>query len=259
MNYSLNQLVINNLDDIDVNNVKNYYRYNEIDFYYKKHDNSDRLLVSFHGANTGTITLPLPIFRCYNWKYNMLCISDKLLELHTDLRLTWYLSPKKSNIHNTYIEIIKRFLKMYTNVIFYGSSGGGFPSTLYSSIFHKKMFIQNSQIYLEKYGVYFKKMLEIFKLDVCDFNEVNGEQIINNYGCPSKSIIYCNVNDKHHYECHFLPFLKFINDNNLNINNTFVFVDFIGEDVVLPKTHHNIQLPNTKTVNEIINELFMCD
>ena len=260
MNYGLNLLVINNLNDIDENNVKNYYRYNEIDFYYKKYDNSDRLIVSFHGAIPGIVIQQLPVFRSYNWKYNVLCISDKLLELYPDLHLAWYLSPKSSNIHNTYVEIIQRFLQIYTNVIFHGCSGGGFPSFLYSSLFHKKMFVQNSQFYLEKYSLHFTKMLQILKLNILsDFNELTGEQIITNYGCPSKAIIYCNKNDKIHYESHFLPLYNFIIDNNLNTNNTFVFFSFIGDEPVTPKTHHHVQLPNTKSIHEIINELFMCD
>jgi len=92
MNYHLQECRINTLNEIgDESDNSKYYRYNEIDFYYKKHDTSDRLLVSFHAANANTNKAPLPIFRGYNWKYNMLCISDKLLELSDDINLAWYL------------------------------------------------------------------------------------------------------------------------------------------------------------------------
>ena len=88
MNYGLTKQTIPSLSDVDYSNTC-YYNYNGIDFYCKKHDDSDQLVVSFHGAvspKNGVKQL-LPVFRGYNWSRNMLCFSDKLLEEYIDIEI----------------------------------------------------------------------------------------------------------------------------------------------------------------------------
>jgi hypothetical protein len=258
MNYNLTQQNIDNLNDINENNTKIYYKYRLIDFYYKKKDNSDKLLITFHGSNTANTKIgranPIPIFRCYCWNYNILCISDVLLELYPNINLGWYLSPLNTNIKQTYIEIIQFFLNKYKNVIFYGSSGGGFPSLLFSSYFQKKAFIQNSQIYLNKYFNIFDRILKETNMKITDIDEINGEQIIQNYGLPQHLIFYCNTNDTHNYTKHYLPFLEFINQNNWNKN--FTFIHFLGDPPIPPQSDHNVNFPSNSNIFDSINELF---
>jgi hypothetical protein len=249
--YNFNKVVLQTLKEMDENNSKIYYRYHEIDFYYKKHDDNDRLVVSFHGAKN---TEPLPLFRGYNWPYNVLCISDKLLELNPNIRLAWHLSPKDTNIKEVYTEIIQNFLTKYDNVIFYGSSGGGFPALLFSSYFHKKCIIQNAQIYLEKFLYLKYTILNINPTS--EFNETNGEEIIEKYGVPSMAVIMCNINDTHHYEQHYLPFFEYINKNNLG--SYFQGLDFIGHEPVPPQNHHHVNIPSTmKNILECLDSVFL--
>lgn len=256
MNYNLNKIEIINFNEIDETNIQNYYRYNNVDFYYKKNNISDKLIVSFHGAIRGNnIRQPLPVFRSFNMKkYNLLSISDALLELYENLDLGWFLYSKQSTIGNTYIEIIKFFLTKYSNVIFSGSSGGGFPSLLYSSYFYKKALIYNSQFYLDKYYDKLKKIIDTLEIEISDFEQTNCEEIIKKYNLPFCAIIYCNINDTHHYEYHFMQFRKFIFDNNLDSN--FKFIEFVGNEPEHQKSHHHILLPNTTTDNICIDELF---
>jgi hypothetical protein len=250
--YNFTKVELQTLEEIDENNSKIYYRYNEIDFYYKKHDNSDRLVVCFHGAVRSQENLP--VFRGYNWPYNVLCISDKLLELYPTLGLAWYLSPKDPNIKKVYIDIIQNFLPKYQNVIFNGSSAGGFPALLFSSYFHKKCIIQNAQIYLKNFYSALSKILNLLELKSNEM-ETNGEEIIETYGVPSRAVIMCNKKDSHHYEKHYLPFYEYINKNNLD--SYFQFFDFIGCEPVPPHTHHHINLPSTmKNIRECLDELF---
>ena len=193
MNYNLNKVILSKLGDVKEFDNKKYYRYNEIDFYFKGHDESDKLLVSFHAANAGNaqnIKAPLPIFRGFNWEYNVLCISDKLIELYPELSLGWYLSPLESNIMDTYVEIIGLFLDTYKNVVFTGTSGGGFPSLLFSSYFKKKALIQNSQIYLENYYSKLNDILHALSIKQTDLSITNGEDIVVKYGNPFMVFIY---------------------------------------------------------------------
>jgi hypothetical protein len=139
-------------------------------------------------------------------------------------------------------------------VVFHGSSGGGFPSLYFSSYFHKKALIQQAQIYLNNYYNIFDSFLKELNLQISDFNEINGEQVLSNLGLPKHLVFYCNSNDKHHYEKHFLPFLNYVSKNNWNTN--FTFIEFIGDNPIPPQTHHIIQVPKNVNIIDSIKSLF---
>ena len=137
-------------------------------------------MISFHGLTRNKFNdlVPLPVFRSfYNKEYNTLSLSDKLLEDYSDkkLFLSWFVSPSNTNYFERYIEIIQFFINKYEKIIFYGSSGGGFPSLLFASHFNKTALIFNSQLYLEKYW-YFKEFINIVQPSI-DNNNYNIEYI----------------------------------------------------------------------------------
>jgi hypothetical protein len=235
---------ISSFSDIDDTN-NYYYKYKSIDFLYKKYDNSERLLICFHGARCKAT---LPIFRGYNWNYNILSISDKVLELHEELELAWYLTPDNQTI---YKEIIAFFVEKYKNCVFFGSSGGGYPALLYASIFHKKAFIQNSQLYIHKYH-YRKNLCKIYS-DI-EMGDYDIEESIAKYGLPEKAYIYVNERDSDHYNNHFLSFKTFILSNKFNAH--FMFHSFVGEEPVPPQNHHHVQLPVGLSLHTIISDIF---
>ena len=266
MNYNLTRCIISDMSDLsemDLSNTKIYYRLSEIDFYFKKQDENDRLIITFHGF--GGIDCPKPIFRGYNWDYNVLAISDKLLELFPELGLAWYLSSKKYDFQKIYIDIIDYFVQKYTNIIFVGSSGGGFPALLYSCYFHKKAFIQSAQLYLDKYQYTFNvdnhqldKITERLEMEQSESKEMihGAEQIVQRYGLPSLAYIYCNTRDERHHIPHFCRFQEFVRKQN--ISSHFRLIDFYGKDLEPPQTdHHQIQTPpHLKHAGLILDELF---
>jgi hypothetical protein len=250
MNYGFNKKYIKTLDEVDMENNKDYYRYNEIEFYYKKNDNSNNLVVSFHGARSDNV--PIPIFRFCDRSYNILCFSDKLLEIHDGkLKIGWFLSPKGTNFHNKYFSIIQFFINKYNNTVFVGASAGGLMALICASRFNKAAVLHSSQLYLKNY--YTSSIINLVNATNIDVNEVNAEEVIKTYGLPKKVYISCNRRDVHHYTMHFAPFKTFIFDNGYGSN--FNFVEFEGVDPIPPKTHHHIQNPPGINIDKIINQI----
>ena len=189
---------------------------------------------------------PLPVFKGYNYdnnEYDVLCISDILLKKynHKKLLLSWFLSTKNNNYFNKYIGLFEKIFhdNKYAKIVFCGSSGGGYPSLIFSSYFANKYnciaLIQNCQIYLDKHN-YFEKMINIIP-DI-DYRDV--ENFIKTHTPPN--ILYIqNINDLHHYNNHFLPFCEFY--ENLYGEKCIKKIPFVGREPINNKTHHHINLP----------------
>jgi len=199
-------------------------------------------LVSFHGAvKPGT---KLPVFRFYNKKFqnfDMLCLFDKLIQDYKSkkLRLGWYLNPTHIEI---YTEIIKAFSQKYDKMLFYGSSGGGSPAIYFASLFGQYCQVSNSQIYLPKYGHYD----DLVKLGL-DYNR-DLEKVLLEHK-PAKIVIFQNKADAKHYNEHFLPFVKFLEENlEPEIYKTIVFNKRAEKS-------HNVLVPSN-TVDYYINNYF---
>lgn len=200
------------IDDISNDLVigKYHYIYKNIDFLYNK-ENKKNLLITFHGSRKKTTQLP--IFRYYNDEYNdydIISFSDPLPKYNNDIELGWYIKNEYLDTPNLLIEIISQILyfNKYNNVIFYGSSGGGYISLILGSYFEKFVLITNSQIYLEKY-FYYNKLKKI----VNDISYVNVNDYLKIHK-PKKIFLYQNKNDIEHYSDHCLNFIN----NNLNID-----------------------------------------
>jgi len=261
MNYNLIKTDIEVLSEVDLNNITKYYRFKETDFYFKKYDNTDRLVVSFHGSRETAkgIYAPLPIFRGFDWKFNMLCISDKLLNI-VDVNVShigWFLSPSGSGFHETYVDIISFFLDKFQNIVFTGTSAGGFPSLLYSSYFKKKGITSNAQLYLNKgwpntfINNMEKSLNKQFEIKTC-------EDIIKNFGCPRKFICYSNEDDNLSYTVHFIPFKEYLTTNNYITH--FGMRNFKGKESSYP---HGINVPDgtlyTQEIEKLLNFNPICE
>jgi hypothetical protein len=149
-------------------------------------------------------------------------------------------------------------MKKYKNVIFTGSSGGGYPSLYFSSYFNKIALISNSQIYLEEYynflNILKKKLIENNDELLYDHKNIE-KQIINNY--PLMIYLYNNIKDDDLINipnAYYIPFLKFIKDNNLNnILELKLFEGIIEYNS--KKTQHSIIFPDNKLHISIIEEI----
>lgn len=255
--YNLHKQEIATLDEVDMYNTQKYYRYKTVDFLYKRNDTTDRLVIAFHGSicKMNGSRQQTPIFRLYNYKYNLLCISDKMLELYPQLNIAWYTSDKSSGIFDTYVEIIQAHLEKFSNVIFYGASAGGFPALLFSAYFKNKVLIVNSQLYIKKWQNVFKNIIDAVNKSEFEMTDCDCEKIIEKYGPPCIAYIFCNRNDVSNYKYHYIPFQKFIQRKKLEHN--FNFIDFIGRDPIPPETHHGIQYPGDEKLAENLEKIFL--
>lgn len=212
----------------DLNNIADqpcHYKYESIDFYYNRNTNIKKyLIVSFHGGIYPTT--PIPVFRSYNLKYDnadILSISDRLVEqYYGKVALGWFLSTTKHDYDAIYTAIIAHIGSKYDDIIFFGTSGGGFPSLYYACKFRQICLIGNPQIYLEKFQQRIADLNKILENDNDNLIQINIEEyMINN---PPKYIYYSiNQADNHHYNVHAMPFFDFcarIDFTNLN-NMTF--------------------------------------
>ena len=256
--YEFTQTLIDSLDEIDLyKSNKLYYTYKGCDFYYKRVDSSEKLVVGFHGSVN--LNISIPVFRYFELKLNMLCICDMLVKTHRDknLECAWYLSKKGSNYNDIYTEILSHFIKptLYTNVIFAGSSAGGFASIYYAIHFNSTALVMNSQFYLDRYGK-FKELTKIIGLSGSDFTNFYMEDIIKEKGLPKKLIIYMNTRDNHMYNKQYIPFKEFLEGLN-TINTIIEFNEFYGRDPepTSKNGHHNIQLPGNMKVYDIISTI----
>ena len=255
---------VSTLEDVD-GSGDSYHNYKGVHFYYRKHDESDRLIVTFNGAmyrdpNSPTGMVLLPIFRGHDWNYNVLCMSDKLLEDFSNkkLELGWFLSPRGSNYLHVYTEIIGHVIQSHTDVIFYGSSAGGFPALHYACVFSKKSLVLNAQFYIDRYALFPHFTATTGMKLAHDFDEHDLEDIIAKHGPPLRAHIWCNANDINHMTNHFMPFKQFVeNDEREKLKEKFTFTAFTNEEAPpLGKTHHHDMLPTGVSMNAAIDRLF---
>jgi hypothetical protein len=120
------------------------------------------LFCPFHGSIKPGKT-PLPVFRLYDLNIpnqpNLLCFSDRLLQVYEEenLELGWYLDTKNVKQQSTIEKITLHYAKLVDakNIIFFGTSGGGFLSVLMASRLGQTAVVSNSQFFLEKHPAYY--------------------------------------------------------------------------------------------------------
>jgi hypothetical protein len=248
---------INKLDDVTNDKSIHYVydiQYTKVHFLYRPIQNSKGLLVAFHGArfpDPETGMPPLPLFRGYNYPEKMtnvsvLSICDPILYEYSanELRLSWYLDTVRFQITKPVTDIVERIRKLEgnDNIVFFGTSGGGFPAIKYAGIFNQKALLSNSQLMLDKYS-YFNEFIKILAK--------NGDKIVESPnicrhlardGFPQKIILYVNKSDTDHLEMHAEPLCNGLKENGkLNILD---YHPFEGLQPPPGKTAHHVQWPS---------------
>ena len=247
--YGYNVNKIQTLNDIS-NNGSFWYEYKNLNFLSKCNSINKNLVVVFHGGipeNTRNV------FRGYDFvieNTDIVCVSNMLTNIYPDLRVSWYLSSKKYDVHGLCMELFRYLLdnKTYKNVIFTGSSAASYPSMRYACIFNKTAIISNPQIYLELNSLY-KNAKNRINRENDDFiyDERDIENIIKN-NKPQKIILYQNTLDTDNYSI----FVEFMNNV---FSDIFEFIPFKGPDVCAPdKTQHHYNFPNNKNHLTILKE-----
>ncbi|KZX16124.1 hypothetical protein MBCUT_09900 [Methanobrevibacter cuticularis] len=137
--------------------------------------------------NSGPKATYPPIFNRWSWnkdfEESVLFYNDPTLYLNNEVKLGWGVGFKE----DYYLEIISKIIKLFAkgnnisnnDILFYGSSGGGFTSIILATLIKKsKVFVNNSQLILKNYyhkNVY-KRMIK-----AC-FGDLDIDTIYEKYG-----------------------------------------------------------------------------
>ena len=252
--YGLRKCQLMNLENID-NDSKKYYNYKNLNFLCNLKKGNKFIIIIFHGSVKGYGTDRI-IFRGYNYSIHesdIVCISDYLLNVYSEYQVNWTLSTEKyNNLDSIYTEIINYLInsKKYKNIIFTGTSAGGYPSLKFASKYNSIALISNSQIYLEKCLIFneLKEMLSKYN-DNLIYSEKNIESILKK-SKPKKIILYNNKKDGT-YIRDTIPFIDFIYKNKLGDILELNLFDYNG---IILKTQHHIQFPNNIKHQQVLSD-----
>ena len=187
--------------------------------------NSDKLVVFFNGA-INTKKMASPVFQRWSWlkelPYSSLIIADPTIykmekELEDDSMIGWYQGSTERFVIKDIvklIEAIKNKLNINSeNIIFYGSSAGGFASLAAASMLKgSKACVVNPQIDITQYHDFFlKKLLKHLNIEERDIKKnrtLNVIDIFLDQNHIPKIFYKQNKLDKLHYHKHYLYLLK---------------------------------------------------
>lgn len=118
------------------------------DYLYQPSQNPDhqkRLVVLTTGA-VNREKFQLPVYQRWSWAHrfnaNVLCVADPGLRLSDAIPLAWYFGTVETNVTQAYAMFISDICKKediaLSDVVLYGSSGGGFAALQTLSICHRR-------------------------------------------------------------------------------------------------------------------------
>lgn len=256
--YGYKQKLIKNISEIPKAG-DHFLNFQGLNFLVKLKPENNNICFIFHGAVSGKGVNRI-IFRGYDYNIqntDIVCICDYLLNKYHEYELNWTLSTKKYNVENIYVSIIYKILKnkKYKNVLFSGTSAGGYPSIKFASKFNENALVSNSQLYLEecgrglnpKYGFYkLNNMLNNNQDELLYYDKNIELEILKSK--PKTIILYNNIMDTT-FKRDFIPFINFIIRSDL--------VSII--DINLFSTnynYHNISFPNNKSYLSVLTDYF---
>ncbi|MDO5747739.1 MAG: hypothetical protein Q4P66_08815 [Actinomycetaceae bacterium] len=193
-----------------------------------KHRRSKALIVVFHAAKSGDITLPWFSGRGLVGKLNAsrLSISDPSLYIDSDLNVGWHAGNcLQPHLQDDLIRIVRRIYE-YTGaskLLFLGASAGGFASLLCSYHFKgSTAVVMNPQTSI---GEYFQPSVDAYtriawkkaSLEEIPNHVVHNLLPLYREGTPNKIVYFQNQNDGHHVVKHMTPFLEVVDPNKLTL------------------------------------------
>jgi len=195
---------------------------------------SDKLVVFYNGAVDVEKTPP-PVFQRWSWledlPYSAMVIMDSTIyELMKTNKSTtymgWYQGSKEIFILEQYIELVRKIANKLgvkdENILFYGSSVGGFASLMSAGMLKgSKACVVNPQTDVLKY---YKKNVDVCLNYLGLSNEylkdrkttLNVMEFYKSIGYFPEVYYKQNKQDELHYEKHFKEFQKLYKDNNLD-------------------------------------------
>lgn len=209
----INDVVFN--DSLDVNLKTDKC---DIPMRFVKKNDANKLFVLFNGAVRPTAQKKYyPYFSRISWenKFNGHCLYlyDASLDMKNGYVLGWYRGSTEKKLHDSYVSIIEKAIKDleidYADVVFYGSSGGGFAALKFAEDIKGVTAVAiNPQTDILNYEV--TEAVQNFK-EIFDV-QLNRKSTVVDASCfkPSGSriLLVQNIQDHHHYEEHFKPFWR---------------------------------------------------
>lgn len=227
--YGFDVKSISNLNEIEPENSIHYiYQVDSqnIHFLYRPAKTSQGILVAFHGArlNSDGTFVPLPLFRAFDYPekiegMSLLSFSDPLLQAydHKALRLAWYLDSIKFKTSMHLDDIIEyvRVIDATDNMLFLGSSGGGFPAIKHAGVFKMKALISNSQLILKNYPYFeeFTATLSGNNDKISESSDIRDTVSKNTH--PSRIILYINELDNRNLKENAEVLCRYLEKNGL--------------------------------------------
>ncbi|MBD2845923.1 prolyl oligopeptidase family serine peptidase [Paenibacillus sp. IB182496] len=182
-----------------------------------------RLFVFFNGDFDRNKYTP-PVFQRWSWASHFpghcIYISDPSLNLCKNVGLAWYIGTKQISFTEKITMLVRKVAQITRvneeDIVFYGSSGGGFASLFISKNFPAALTVAiNPQIDLTRYyqnkvNDFLNELFDGFNIDDIKKYYYNRFSILeHSKELISQRIIYAqNKLDKHHYNNHFKPFCK---------------------------------------------------
>lgn len=262
MPYDFDFKKIDELSDI-LDMRRYHYQFKNINFLFD-HQTKDNLIVFFHGSVpqfSNIENINRVVFRGYNYTFSnadILSFSDGLMNTYSEYMIGWFLSTKNNDFDKIYKEIMSYIFERfnYKNILFTGTSGGGYPSIKYACHYKQNALISNSQLYLDKFNrrnIGYNKLRDILrKYDddiVYDNDNDNIENIVMK-SIPKKIIIYSNMLDYTYY-VDLIKFCRFMTKKNLDdlgIIDLVLFEDCESDELMV----HQIQFPNKEKYMSVL-------
>lgn len=184
-------------------------------------------VVCFHAALAISRTTSYPLFSALRMttdlNANVLCVSDPILE--RGLSLGWYAGAKGQPLQRDLPNVIRHFLAGYDapqNVVFFGSSGGGFAGLFYSHGFPgSSVLAMNAQTNISEYT---QSVVSEYVQNAWGENLLEDAPITSNLievyrdGFPNTVYYMQNLHDSHHRDRHVAPWMRGIPAHSPNMN-----------------------------------------
>lgn len=234
------------------------------DSLWQPRNNAKQLYVFFSGdANREKYTPP--VFQRWKWakRFPAAClfISDPTLACHEKLGLAWYCGTQTFDPMSTIARIIdsvaRRMGISASQVVLYGSSGGGFAALRMLSQNSEYSAVSiNPQVIISRYR---KQADRYFSYA---FPDLKREDVIETYRSRlnlletgvdflNRRILLCqNVSDAHHYEQHFRALTEHVGINLEDNILTGTFQTLLFDN---PNGHAKAEAENPEVIESLIN------
>lgn len=232
-NLDLRKLEKNNYISLDDYLIKNIYKtevstiwFDEIplDIIFQYDSLTKPLFVFFHGAVDQAKTVT-PHFVGLSYRgvisANLLHIADSSLIYDEKIRAGWYLGCKTIPLQKVMLEVVSRLANYLetTKVIFFGSSGGGFPSLYLSQMISSSIAIVNSPATsILNHPHRSTRVSQYLKAAFGTMSSEDEEHVLkeqtksdfhNGFDLNAGKVLYLlNINDKGNIQFHTSPFFK---------------------------------------------------